>query len=47
MTKKVVQIICRNVFKSGESSTSKSQYTQKMIELINFLERNKSINYTK
>jgi hypothetical protein len=33
--------ICRSVFKSGESTTSKSQFTQKWIELINKIEKNK------
>lgn len=33
--------IC-SVFKSGESTTSKAQFTQKWIELINRMERNKA-----
>lgn len=32
--------ICKSVFKSGESIISKSQFTQKWIELINRLEKN-------
>ncbi|WP_304509429.1 hypothetical protein [Anaerotignum sp.] len=35
------QAICRSVFKSGESTTSQKQFTQKWIELINRLEKNK------
>ena len=35
--------ICRSVFKSGESTTSKTQFTQKWIELINKIEKNKGI----
>lgn len=38
------QTICKSVFKSGENTTSKSQFTQKWIELINRLEKNKRIN---
>lgn len=39
--------ICKNVFKSGENTTSKSQFTKKWIELINRLERNKNVNSRK
>lgn len=35
--------ICKSVFKSGESTTSKNQFTQKWIELINKIEKNKGI----
>ena len=35
--------ICKSVFKSGENTTTKSQFTQKWIELINKLEKNKGI----
>lgn len=35
--------ICSSVFKSGENTTTKSQFTQKWIELINKLEKNKGI----
>ena len=35
--------ICKSVFKSGENTTSKSQFTKKWIELINKLEKNKGI----
>ena len=35
--------ICRSVFKSGESTTSKTQFTKKWIELINKIEKNKGI----
>ena len=37
--------ICRSVFKSGGNTTSKSLLTKKWIELINRLERSKSINF--
>lgn len=47
MAARGIQTICKNFFKNGESTISKSQYTHKMIELINLLERNKRINYTK
>lgn len=33
--------VCRSVFKSGENTTSKSQFTKKWVELINKLEKNK------
>ena len=35
--------ICRSVFKSGESTTSKNEYTKKWIELINILEKSKGV----
>ncbi|MCI8583849.1 MAG: hypothetical protein HFH13_12065 [Dorea sp.] len=35
--------VCSSVFKSGESTTSKTQFTQKWIELINKIEKNKGI----
>lgn len=35
--------VCRSVFKSGENTTSKSQFTQKWVELINRLEKNKGV----
>ena len=35
--------ICSSVFKSGKNTTTKSQFTQKWIELINKLEKNKGI----
>ena len=35
--------ICKSVFKSGENTTTKIQFTQKWIELINKLEKNKGI----
>ncbi len=37
------QTVCRSVFKNGESTTSKNQLTKKWIELINKIEKNKSI----
>ena len=39
--------ICKSVFKSGENTTSKSQFTKKWIELLNRLERNKNVNSRK
>ena len=41
------QILCRSVFKSGESTTSKKELTQKWIELINKIERDKSVTLAK
>lgn len=38
-----VQQSCQSVFKSGESTTTKNQFTHKWIELINQLEKNKRI----
>ena len=35
--------ICSSVVKSCENTTTKIQYTQKWIELINKLEKNKGI----
>ncbi len=34
--------VCKSVFKSGENTTSKSEFTKKWIELINILEKGKS-----
>ena len=39
--------ICKSVFKNGESTISKSQYTKKWIELINSIEKNKTVNFVK
>ena len=41
------QAACKSVFKSGESTTSKKELTQKWIELINKIERDKSITLVK
>ncbi len=41
------QTLCRSVFKSGESTTSKNQFTKKWIEMINRIEKNKAIRLTK
>lgn len=41
--KQAQEPICKNVFLNGENTTSKSQFTQKWIELINRLEKNKGI----
>ena len=42
--KSQTKAVCKSVFKSGENTTSKKQFTKKWIELINRLERNKSVN---
>ena len=39
--------ICRIVFKSGESTTSKNQFTKIWIELINKIEKNKAVSLRK
>ena len=39
---KTDKTICKSIFKSGENTTSKSQFTKKWIELINRLEKSKS-----
>ena len=39
------KIICVSVFKSGENTTTQREFTDKWIELINTLERNKSVNF--
>jgi hypothetical protein len=37
--------ICKSVFKSGENITSKKQFTQIWIELINRMEKDKITNF--
>lgn len=37
--------ICKSVFKSGKSTTTKSEFTKKWIVLINRLEKSKGINF--
>ena len=39
--------ICKSVFKSGESTTSQKELTKKWIELINKIEKDKSITLAK
>ena len=39
--------ICSSVFKSGESTTSKNQFTKMWIELINKIEKNKAVSLRK
>ena len=39
--------ICSSVFKSGESTTSKAQFTKKWVEMINRIEKNKAVRLTK
>ena len=41
------QATCKSVFKSGENTTSKSQFTKMWIELINRLEKNKGVTATR
>lgn len=41
--KQIPETICRSVFKSGENTTSKSQFTQKWIELVNKIEKSKGL----
>ena len=40
-------IVCRSVFKSGESTTTESEFTKMWILLINTLEKGKSTNFCK
>ena len=44
MSKTGVQVICKSVFKSGENTTTKNQYTKQWIDLINQLEKGKRTN---
>lgn len=37
-----VQVIVKNVFKNADMYTSKKDFTQKWIELINQMEKNKN-----
>lgn len=37
--------ICKSVFKSGKSTTTESEFTKKWIELINTLEKDKSVSF--
>lgn len=39
--------VCSSVFKSGESTTTKTQFTQKWIELINKIEKSKAVSLRK
>lgn len=39
--------ICRSVFKSGENTTTKTQFTKMWAELINKIERSKALSLTK
>lgn len=47
MSKQKIQVSCKSVFKSGENTLTKSQFTKQWIELIRQLERNKGINIIK
>lgn len=37
--------VCKSVFKSGESTTTEREFTDKWIELINTLEKGKSVAF--
>lgn len=39
------KIICVSVFKSGENTTTKQEYTKKWVELINRMEKSKGVNF--
>ena len=38
-----VQVIVKNIYKNADMDTSKKGFTQKWIELINQMEKNKNI----
>jgi hypothetical protein len=42
-----IHVICKSIFKSGESKPIITQFTQKWIELINQSENNKRISQVK
>ena len=39
--------VCKSIFKSGENAPSKEVFTQKWVELINKIEKGKSVNFCK
>lgn len=39
--------LCKSVFKGGEGAISKSQFTRVWIELINRIEKGKSLSFAK
>ena len=41
MAKHQTQILCTSVFKSGESTPAKSQFTERWIALVHLLEKSK------
>lgn len=43
MKKSFEQSVCQSVFRSGESSITREQYTQVWIRLINQIEKSKEI----
>jgi len=45
MAEKEKSTTVKSVFKSGESTTTEREFTDKWIELINTLERSKSGNF--
>ena len=44
MEQNIKSTTVKSVFKSGENTTTEREFTDKWIELINTLERNKSVN---
>ena len=40
-----VNTICKSVFKSGESTTTQRQFTDKWVELVNTLEKDKGVGF--
>ena len=40
-----LKTVCKSVFKSGESTTTEREFTDKWIELINTIEKGKSGNF--
>ena len=47
MERNIKSATVTSVFKSGENTTTQREFTDKWIELINTLERNKSVNFCK
>ena len=43
---KELTTVCKSVFKSGESTTTEREFTNKWIELINTLEKDKNGSVT-
>lgn len=42
MAKIKTQVVCKNIFKNDDNAIITATFTQKLIELINQLEKNKS-----
>lgn len=43
MAKTNTQVICKNIFKSSDNKTVKATFTQRLLELINQLEKKKVV----